>query len=279
MIELDLLKQWIGRQERVSDRAAAAPIAGLSALLDHDGAHWPAGHVPPLGHWLYFLPRARQSLIASDGHPRRGDFLPPVPLPRRMWAGGKLVFHAPIALEAPIERLSTVTDVAAKSGSTGEMVFVTVVHRIMSGGVLLIEERQDIVYRGDAETPARSAPTPEIRPSQAMRTIEPDPAMLFRYSALTFNAHRIHYDRDYARDVEHYPGLVVQGPFCATLLLDHYLRETPGANMTEFAFRARRPLFDTAPFHLHLERTETGADLWTADHSGQPAMTASVRIG
>ncbi|MDO9488753.1 MAG: MaoC family dehydratase N-terminal domain-containing protein [Sphingomonadaceae bacterium] len=277
-MDIEHLRTWIGRSERAAQTASPEPIAGLAALLDHDVPPWPADEVPPLGHWLYFLPHARQSQIGADGHPRRGDFLPPVDLPRRMWAGGRLRFHAPLPIDAAIERLSIIEDVAAKTGATGAMLFVTVKHIIHADGALAIEEWQDIVYRGDAPAaappPAPSAADP--RRADVTREWTADAVSLFRYSALTFNAHRIHYDRDYARDVEGYPGLVVHGPYAATLLLDLFLRETPVARVTGFDFRARKPLFDIAPFTLNLQHGVGSSEAWTAGADGQAAMTARI---
>ena len=277
MTEIGFLKGWIGRQERAADRATPAPLAGLAALLDHATPPWCAGEAPPLAHWLYFLPRARQSELDVDGHPRRGGFLPPVELPRRMYAGARICFHAPIARDAALERVSTIADVAEKTGASGRMVFVTVRHEVFAAGAPALTEEQDIVYREAAkgnETPAAAAP--EARASDLTRRITPDPVLLFRYSALTFNGHRIHYDRGYARAVEGYPGLVVHGPLLATLLMDHFLRAHPGAAVRRFSFRARRPLFDTAPFDLCLKEASGGAELWARDSSGAAAMTAEV---
>lgn len=277
---MDHLRSWIGRQERMEGHAAPEPLAGLAALLDHQTPPWPRGEVPPLGHWLYFLPCALQSDIGEDGHPKRGGFLPPIPLPRRMWAGGSLNFHAPMRIGAPIERVSTITDVVAKSGNSGDMVFVTVDHRISNDGTLLIEERQDIVYRTPAPpaAPAAAAPTvaPETRAADATRGYQADPVALFRFSALTFNSHRIHYDRDYACNEEGYPGLVVHGPFAATLLADLWLRTYGGKRMKGFSFRARAPLFDTAPFTINLAGNADQTEAWTANEAGQPAMTAVI---
>jgi 3-methylfumaryl-CoA hydratase len=276
-VDIDHLRTWIGREERARDIAAPGPLAGLAALLDHDAPPWTDGEVPPLGHWLYFLPRALQSALGEDGHPQRGGFLPPVPLPRRMWAGGELSFHAPIPLGAPIERVSMIDDITAKTGASGEMVFVTVRHVIYADGAPAVEERQDIVYRGPA---AAGDPAPAAaggrRTADASRDCLAGPVALFRYSALTFNGHRIHYDRDYARGEEGYPGLVVQGPLIATLLMDLWLRERPGAAVSGFAFRARAPLFDIAPFSLNLALDDGGAELWAADAGGRVAMTARV---
>jgi 3-methylfumaryl-CoA hydratase len=266
--------QWVGRTETASDLAAAAPLARLAALLDHADTTWPRNAVPPLGHWLQFLPQARQSDIDRDGHPKRGGFLPPVKLPRRMWAGGRVTFLAPIPIGANVERTSTIADVKAKTGASGEMVFVVVRHDLSVDGKPVIVEEQDLVYRGESSAPAKLGE--RAADGEKMRTITADPVMLFRFSALTFNAHRIHYDREYARNVEGYPDLVVHGPFIATLLMDHFRRETPDATVKKFSFRAGRPLFDTAPFELCLKRTPTGADLWTRDKDGQATMTATV---
>jgi 3-methylfumaryl-CoA hydratase len=289
------LTSWIGRSETATDIATAAALNGLAALLDHDAPPWPADEVVPLGHWLYFLPRIRQSQIDADGHPHRGGFLPPVPLPRRMWAGGRLTFECPIPIGAVLERRSTIADVTLKTGRSGSMVFVTVRHEIAFGGRCAVREEQDIVYREMPAAPAMSAemsgpaadPSRPLastgaseapRPSQWTREVVPDPVQLFRFSALTFNAHRIHYDRPYAREVEHYPGLVVQGPFVAALLLDHFLRRVPGARVVSFVFRAQRPMYDTAPFSLCLDTRGNDAELWTLDADRQVTMTASVRF-
>jgi 3-methylfumaryl-CoA hydratase len=285
-MDIDRLRGWIGGTETHEDIAAAAPLAGLAALLDHETPPWPKDEVPPLGHWLYFLPRARQSDIDIDGHPRRGGFLPPIDLPRRMFAGAVITFHAPIAIGAKIERVSTILDVTEKNGTSGRLVFVKLRHEVASNGTLALSEEQDIVYR-EAPAPAGGqnkdfAPKPEAlaaRPRGDTRRIVPDPTQLFRFSALTFNAHRIHYDRDYARDVEFYPGLVVQGPYIATLLMDHLLRHAPGVRLHTFRFRAKSPLFDTAPFDVCLASKDNGYDLYAIDADGREAMTADVTTG
>jgi 3-methylfumaryl-CoA hydratase len=276
-VGIEQLRTWIGRQAHVSDIAAPGQLSGLAALLDHETPIWPEGEVPPFGYWLYFLPRARQSEIGEDGHPQRGSFLPPVTLPRRMWAGGEIRFHRSIPIGAAIERVSTIEDVTAKSGASGEMVFVTVRHEIHADGAPAIDERQDIVYRGPA-APGDAAPLApgEARSADTSRDYLAGPVALFRFSALTFNSHRIHYDRDYSRGEEGYPGLVVHGPFTATLLMDLFLREHPGARVNSFAFRARMPLFDLAPFTLNLARDGGGAELWAADTGGRVAMTARI---
>ena len=278
---MDDYSNWVGRSETREDVATAAPLVGLAALLDHDPA--PPAIVPPLGHWLYFLPDARQSAIGADGHPRRDEtgLLPPVPLPRRMWAGGRVEFLAPIAVGAALSRVTTIAAIRAKRGASGDLLFVTLQHDIVADGVPAIREEQDLVYRAAATASAAPTapppPAPEPEPTDAVRRITADPVLLFRYSALTFNAHRIHYDRDYARDVEGYAGLVVHGPLIATLLIDHARREMPGLAPRHFSFRAEAPLIDGAPFDLCLSRDGSGARLWARDATGRTTMRADVQ--
>lgn len=275
-MSFETLKDWIGREEEQADIAAEAPLAGLRATLDHQDPPWREGEVPPLGHWLYFLPRALQREIAADGHPARGGFLPPVPLPRRMWAGGQVDFVAPIRPGEALRRRSTIAGVERKDGRSGVMVFVKVLHEIRTGAGPAVRETQDIVYR-EAPRPGEAAPRPEPAPEPVWRRmLVPDPVLLFRFSALTFNGHRIHYDRPYCEREEGYPGLVVHGPLTATLLVDLFLRENPGARVTGFRFRAKRPLFDVRPFALCGAPREGGASLWALDHEGNVAMSAEL---
>lgn len=274
-MNIDQLKTWIGKTEEAADCAAAAPLLNLAALLDHAHWPWPADRIPPLAHWLYFQPAIRQSTIGEDGHPKRGRFLPPVALPRRMWAGGSVEFHRPIAIGAAMKRHSRITGLDRKSGASGELVFVTVEHEIRVGSDVAIRERQDLVYRGpSASVYQRSEPAE--RRSVVTRPYRADPVVLFRFSAITFNGHRIHYDRDYARDTEGYPGLVVHGPFQATLLMDLLLRERPGFEVRQFDFRAHSPMFDTQEFTLNFSPTAGGAELWIERMDGGVAMTASI---
>lgn len=281
-MENAVYQSWVGKTETVIDTAAAGPLQRLSALLDHDEAPWEAGIVPPLAHWLYFLSSARQSQLSEDGHPQRGGLLPPVPLPRRMWAGGRLEFLEPIPLGAEIRRRSTILSVVPKTGKSGNMVFVTVKHEVFCGGRPAIIEEQDIVYREPAGASqiadARQIPA-VVRQVDSERLVATDPVLLFRFSALTFNGHRIHYDRDYARDVEFYKGLVVHGPLIATLLMDHYLRQHPSQRIRRFSFRAEQPLFDTDSFMVCLANTEKGAELWAAKTAMPAAMRAQIEIG
>jgi 3-methylfumaryl-CoA hydratase len=207
--------------------------------------------LPPLWHWFYFLPRAAQSALDVDGHPQRGGFLPPIPFPRRMFAGSRLRFLAPLRLGTPATREGEIRNVVLKSGRSGSLAFVTVGYRVMQGGVVCIEEEQDIVYREPGAPVAAPIVAPYAPAADVAwaRTITPDARLLFRFSALTFNAHRIHYDRPYARDSEGYPGLIVHGPLTAILLADLVARNTTRA-IAAFSFRGLAPLFDLAPFHL-----------------------------
>jgi 3-methylfumaryl-CoA hydratase len=274
-------RDWIGRTERRVDRITAAPLAALSATLDRDDpAPRDGTAVPPLWHWLYFTPLTPQHEIGPDGHAKRGSFLPPVPLPRRMWAGGRLEFEHPLTVGAEVERTSRIVDVSVKEGRSGTLVFVEVRHDYVDATGLAIREAHDIVYRGvavrgEAVTPIAPAPPH----STYAREIVPDPVLLFRYSALTFNGHRIHYDRSYVTEVEGYPGLIVHGPLIATLLLDNLRRYVLNAHVRRFAFRAMRPLFDLHPFTVcgREEDAHTHA-LWARDHEGALAMQATAEL-
>ncbi|HYF21249.1 MAG TPA: MaoC family dehydratase N-terminal domain-containing protein [Ramlibacter sp.] len=279
-LDLQHLRSWVGRTEEAADTATAVPPRALAATLDRDDPPQPGDALPPCWHWLYFLPLQAQSGVGEDGHPRRGGFLPPVPLPRRMWAGSRIDFHAPLQVGQPLARASRVADVKVKEGRSGPLVFVQVLHELRAAGALAVTERQDIVYR-DMPQPGEAAPAPVAAPADAewSRRIEPDPVLLFRYSALTFNGHRIHYDRPYATQVEGYPGLVVHGPLVATLLLDLLRRQRPQARVAQFSFRAVSPLFDTAAFEVCGRRSdEHTVRLWARGAAGQLAMEATAQL-
>jgi 3-methylfumaryl-CoA hydratase len=274
------LQSWIGREEVADDVAAAAPLTGLSATLDRADAACAAGDVvPPGGHWIYFLPRALQSRLGPDGHAFRGGFLPPVPLPGRMWAGGRLEFPGTLYVGEAIRRRSTVQKVTEKTGKSGALVFVVIRHEISGPGGFAVVEEQDLVYR-EAPDPTAFPLPPRMAPKDASwsKTIRPDAVMLFRYSALTFNGHRIHYDRPYAMGTEGYPGLVVHGPLVATLLMELCRNERPEARLTGFDFRMLGPLFDTAPFTVQGRPIDGGADLWAANADGALAAQAMARF-
>jgi 3-methylfumaryl-CoA hydratase len=279
------LSGWIGKTETVTDTVTATPYAALSATLDRAPERPAVGTpLPPLWHWLYFLPLYRQSEVGPDGHAKRGGFLPPVPLPRRMWAGSQFEFNRPPRVGDRITRVSTIADVAEKSGRTGPLVFVKVRHEIRANDEPspAIVEFHDIVYR-EAAKPGDEAPPPKAAPSQAhwQRRWVPDDVLLFRYSALTFNGHRIHYDRKYVTEVEGYPGLIVHGPLIATLLLDLLRSELPDAVVRRYEFRAVRPLFDINPFDVCGTPSADGKSvrLWAKDHEGWLAMDATAQIG
>ncbi len=270
------LATWIGRSETVHDTLGPTPVAALSATLDLPPAPVAAGTpLPPLWHWLYFLPLHRQSDIGTDGHARRGGFLPPVPLPRRMWAGSDLAFHAALRVGDAVARKSTIADVTQKAGRSGPLVFVKVKHEVFCNGAATpaLTEFHDIVYR-QARQPGDLDPSPVAAPQGApwQRSIVPDDVLLFRYSALTFNGHRIHYDRRYVTEVEGYPGLVVHGPLIATLLMDLLRRHAPGAEVASFRFRAVRPTFDLHPFRINGQREGNTVKLWAQDHEGWLTM-------
>ena len=280
-VDLDHLRNWIGRTETRADLATAVPYAALSATLDREDAEPGNGTVvPPLWHWLYFLPMSPMSDVGPDGHPKRGGFLPPVPLPRRMFAGGRFEYHHPLRIGEPITRTSRITDVNGKEGRSGTLVFVTVRHEIANDGGVALTEEHDIVYR---ENPRADAPVPKPQAAPTgetfSREIVPDPVLLFRYSALTFNSHRIHYDRSYVTEVEGYPGLIVHGPLIATLLVDLLRRNLPQANVCRFSFRALRPLFDIQRFTVCGRRDGDRVALWARDHEGWLTMEASADLG
>jgi len=280
---LSHLQEWIGKSERYPDQVTTAPYRALSATLDrNDPEPNPGVFLPELWHWLYFLPHPQQSEIGPDGHAKRGGFLPPVPLPRRMWAGGRLRWVGELQIGDTIERVSTIKSVTHKSGRTGDLLFVLVEHQISNQKGLVLTEEHDIVYRA-APSPDEKppAPTPAPQDAQWTKVINPDPVLLFRYSALTFNGHRIHYDRSYVTQEEGYPGLIVHGPLIATLLVDLVREHHPGRKLQSFEFRAIRPTFD-----IHRMKVNAALDgddpsgqtlrVWSEDHEDWLTMQAKA---
>jgi len=243
---------WIGRTEQAEDDITLQSVIALSATLDRDDPQPRTGDpLPLLWHWMYFTPKARRSTLGPDGHPDRGDFLPPVNLPRRMFAGASYRFHTPLRIGATVRRESEILDVTSKHGRTGQLVFVKVRYVFSMAGEVALEEIQDIVFR-PAATPS-DTPPPEpvqIPPGAWHNQVIADPVTLFRYSALTFNGHRIHYDHPYATNIEGYPDLIVHGPLIATLLMDLYRKNTNDRPISTFQFRAKSPLFANAPFPI-----------------------------
>ncbi|HVW57702.1 MAG TPA: MaoC family dehydratase N-terminal domain-containing protein [Rhizobiaceae bacterium] len=271
----------VGRTERSVALIAAKQVEALASTLDLDTVPGGGSAVPPGWHWLFFNPFVRRSELGADGHPRRGGFLPDVKLPRRMWAGGRLVYHKPLSVGEQAVRESEITKVAAKSGRAGSLVFVTVRHVIKHDGVVAIEEEQDIVYR---EAPTPDAPKPQSTPAPEgadwSESVVPDPTLLFRYSALTSNGHRIHYDQSYARNEEGYRDLIVHGPLIATLLQGLAVRCRPEARLLRFAFRAMAPLFVDRGFHIEAARipNSSALSLWTRGPDGELAMKAEAEF-
>jgi 3-methylfumaryl-CoA hydratase len=268
------LEQWVGRTKTVTDVISPVQARQMAATLD-DAARMkqPELATLPVGwHWLYFNPMEVQSQLGDDGHPLRGDFLPPVQLPRRMWAGSRLKWTRAFNVGSTVEKNSEILKITRKTGRSGEMVFVTVAHRYSDAQGLLLNEEHDIVYCDNPSDAGKAAVAdvaakiraacdfPEIvfeRKGEHTKPVHVDSIMLYRYSAATFNGHRIHYDVDYCRDVEGYPGLVVHGPLIATLLLGYVENEiAAGRFIRAFEFRANRPTFDTSDFHLHASKTE-----------------------
>lgn len=271
------LSDWVGRTQDSDDAVSARAVQGLVATLASRIVEpRPGDAAPLLSHWLHFQPAAPQGELGPDGHPSRGDFLPPVTLPRRMWAASDITFIRPLCIGSAITRRSTIASATQKHGRSGRLAFVEVDHHVSDAQGELLRERQTIVYR-EAANPAASGPAPVPAPPspQWSTRVVPDPVLLFRYSALTFNSHRIHYDLPYATGVEGYPGLVVHGPLIATLLLHDLVARHPGLTVTGYRFRAVQPLFDTAPFDIcgTLEADGT-ARLFAMNEGGALCMDA-----
>jgi len=272
------LREWIGNQESIEETIAAEPLHRMRATLDMEPKMIEIGEtVPPLWHWAYFLTPVRAAELGRDGHPALGSFMPPVPLPRRMWAGGQFEFTESLRVGDRARKQSTVRDVKFKEGRTGKLCFVEVEHCIYVGDELRIREIHNIVYR-DKPQPGADKVLPARAPDNAewSREVVPNPTLLFRYSALTFNGHRIHYDLDFCRQEEGYPGLVFHGPLSATLLAQLAIDNNPGKSLKAYEFRALSPLFDNAPFSLN-GRMEAGkALMWASNADGNLAMKSTV---
>ena len=278
-LDLDHLRQWIGRATEVSDTVTAQLVKGLRATLFQEiGDPKPGDAAPFTVHWCLGQPVFPMSELGPDGHPTRGGFLPPVPLPRRMWAGGELEFFDPLRVGDETKRTSRISDVTLKTGSTGVLCFVSVAHEVTTSRGVAIRERQDLVYRDVSTTapatPAKSPPPPPV--AKHRETHVSDPVLLFRYSALTFNGHRIHYDRDYVTKVEGYPGLIFHGPLQATLIVELAARLHGGQPPKKLSYRGVQPLFEGSDFSVNANTTEAGMELWTANETGQPTMKGTA---
>lgn len=278
--DLDALLAWKGRSESTTDTISAQHCRKLQDTLELDNRTElsPGDPLPPLWHFVSHIGSVPMSEVGIDGHPKRGGFLPPVALPRRMWAAGRVNFVSDLLVGDEIVKTSTIDNVAMKEGRSGTLCFVTVRHEFSVAGELRISEEQDLVYRDD---PDPSAPKPEPKPAPAdagfSRTVTPSEVLLFRYSALTFNGHRIHYDRPYAQGVEGYPDLVVHGPLTATLLADLAAKES-GCMLASFSFRAMSPLFVADPFTIAGSQDGSTLNLWATTSSGGLAMQATAEL-
>jgi 3-methylfumaryl-CoA hydratase len=277
-VDIEYLKQWEGTEQVVKDVIDPWKAGAMAAVLDWEAKPEVGAELPRPWHWQYFLPAVRHSELGEDGHPKRGGFLPPVPLPRRMWASGRIEFPASLRVGDSARRVSTIRSVTHKQGGSGDLVFAVIGHEIHNDSGVAVREEQNIVYR---EEPKPDAPSPRvIEPPAAAdfsRGMTADPVLLFRFSALTFNSHRIHYDRDYATGVEGYGDLVVHGPLLATLLLD-LARHEGGAEggIASYEYRAVRPLLCGSPFRLEGRRTDAGMDLWVVNDDGAVTMQATA---
>ncbi|WP_319824003.1 MaoC family dehydratase N-terminal domain-containing protein [Thalassovita sp.] len=272
-IDIDHLRGWIGKSQSDSETLSPTTVRQFAATFDRDWPAAPGDEAPLLIHLCLAQPIAPMSALGRDGHPALGRFLPPVPLPRRMWAGGEFSFHGPIRVGETVTRHSTIRDVTLKQGRTGALCFVTVEHDITSDGRPVLTERQDIVYRDmTPATKPKTDPAPALA-GEHRRSIEPTPTLLFRYSALTFNGHRIHYDKAFCTGTEGYPGLVVHGPMQATLLCQ-MAADIGGKPPARFRFRSLSPLFDNTDMTLNASTDGDALTLWTARTGGPVAMEA-----
>jgi 3-methylfumaryl-CoA hydratase len=278
-LDLDYLRQWIGRSEEKTDVVTSHLVAGLRSVLFLDVGAPEEGDAAPFAmHWCLSPPVVPMSDVGPDGHPKRGGFLPPVPLPRRMWAGGEINFIEPMRVGDTVTRTSTINDVTVKTGSTGTLCFVAIDHSFATQHGLAVRERQDIVYRNMPKEAKNAAPTmPAPAPTPQNREIHvADPVLLFRYSALTFNSHRIHYDRDYATRIEGYSGLIVHGPLQASLLIEFGAKLHGGKAPRIFTYRGLQPLFDGSAFSVNASAAGDCMELWTANAAGTPTMKGTA---
>lgn len=272
------LDAWSGRIVETRDDIVEGPLRRLAALLDHAEPPWRASVLPPLGHWMFFLPSDLESELGPDGHAHKGSFLPPITAPSRMWAGSRISFIAPLPVGTVGKRLSRVERVDVKEGRTGRLTFVTLRHEVRAADSVAVVEEQDLVYRERGGAGSGNPAAPDIRLASLSRTVTMDSVALFRFSALTFNAHRIHYDREYAIREEGYAGLVVHGPLQAMLLVDLLLRAWPGAELAEFSFRGVRPVISDRAFDLCLAEDGAEIALWTRDADGHECMRARATL-
>lgn len=278
-LNLDHLQQWLGNTATATDTIDVRTANLMNATLDRTEQFQPGDVLPPLWHWLYFHDPVPAAQIGNDGHATLGGFLPPVPLPRRMWAGGKLQFERPLHIGETATKTAVVKSITPKSGRSGALCFVAVEHQIYVGQERCLTEEQTLVYRAPADSEAIQPPSPQApTTAQISHTYHPDQVMLFRYSALTFNSHRIHYDVDFVRHEEGYPDLIVHGPLIATLLLDLIYHQLPTSQIATFDYRAKSPLFLPQPFTVNGRYDDPTGHVWAANHLGGLAMEGHVTL-
>ena len=273
-VEIEQLRKWIGREQTDTEVLTPAFVRRFNATFDRDAPTEIGDRAPMLIHYCLTQPSAPCASLGPDGHPERGDFLPPVPLPRRMWAGSSLTFHGEINVGDLLHRRSTVKNAELKQGRSGRLCFVTVEHEIFCRGHLIVSECQDIVYRDGDTAAGVTAFASQIAPAGSYsRRVVPSAPMLFRYSAITFISHRIHYDKPYAIETEGYPGLVIHGPLQATLLCQ-IAADLKGRTPRMFRFRSQSPIFDDTDFAINAQEDIKGLRLWTSRRDGPIAMEA-----
>jgi len=283
-VDIEHLRGWIGRTQEKTDTVTPRLVESFNAIFDAQSGLAP-GEAAPLGiHWCLAPDIAPMSALGPDGHPARGGFLPPVPLPRRMWAGGQVDFSGEFQVGDSVTRRSRIDDVTKKDGRSGTLVFVTVRHDYLTSRGIVLSERQDIVYRdqntkaaiqAESKAPARPATEPAV--ADQSRNMDASATLLFRYSALTFNGHRIHYDLPYTTQEEHYPGLVFHGPLQATYLM-RLAAETATRPLQSFSYRSVAPLFAGGTVSIHATNVQDGTDLWVADQRAEPTMKATASL-
>jgi 3-methylfumaryl-CoA hydratase len=272
------LQDWVGKTEEIADRIYTTPVRALAQTLNYEDFDPREGNpLPEIWYWLYFLPIVPMSQVGPDGHPKRGGFLPPITLERRMWASGNLTFHQDLVIGEEIRKTSEILEISEKEGKAGKLVFVTVKHLIQSPRGVAVEEQQNIVYLHMPKSFVEPSPNPLPDDLVWKEEYRIDPVLLFRFSALTFNGHRIHYDRKYATEVEQYPGLVVHGPLQALLLMESAKKHNPGKKPATFNFKAVRPIFDFNKLHIGAKSNPDGSHaIYTANTDSNIGMQATV---
>ncbi len=270
--------EWINKTTEVEDTIRLQPANFMEATLNRPPKLKEGDNLPPLWHWIYFLEAKPESDLGRDAHPKKGDFLPPIQLPRRMWAGGRFTFCNDLVIGEKAKKITTIRKIVEKEGSAGPLCFITLEHKIYSKEEVSIIEEQDLVYLQDQQG-SKSLPLAQnnLERPDFSQEIHPSEILLFRYSALTFNGHRIHYDLDYARNVEGYDGLVFHGPLTATLLLDLALKEK-NQPIKKYSFRGTAPLSNLDCFWIEGKYKDDSAILWARRKDGVVAMKAKAEF-